>query len=211
MVAHLIMVLQKTDKSRGRQFTGRLPTRASAAERGGLSLIGQSFGERAPEMFGRFGGVIGVVTRRVAGHQDMQDMVEIIVPLRRVPSQPAPCPQITRLIAIVLEHEMNFAATYPPPYGLGNFAYYVGLALVENCMHGIKAQPVEMKLLQPVKGIVYEKITHGPAVGSGKIDCRAPWRFVGISEEIRGNRAQVIAFRAEMVADDIEKDSETAP
>src|SRR5207248_8132057 len=68
-----------------------------------------------------------------------------------------------------------------------------------------EAQPVEVKLLEPVERVVHYEIAHRPGARPVIIDRRAPGRVVPLGEEIGRDRVQVIPFRAEMVVDDIEE------
>src|SRR5712671_5898987 len=211
MVAHLVMVLQEADKSRRRQLARGLPARSSAAKGRRLPLVGQALGEHAAEMLRRLGRVISVVTRRVAGHQDVQDVVEIVIPLRVVTRAATVCPpQVAGLIAVVFEDQMNFAIGDAAPDGLADFADDIGLALVENRVDGIEAQPVEMELLQPIERIAYEEIAHWPVMRPGKIDRGAPWRLVAADKEIWSDCRQIITLGTEVVVDDVQKDCEAA-
>src|ERR1700730_655425 len=162
-------------------------------------------------MLRRLGRVIGEVARRVAGHQDVQDVVEIIIPLRVVTRAATACPlQVAGLIAVVFEDQMNFAIGDAAPDGVTDFADDIGLALVENRVDGIEAQPVEMELLQPIERIVYEKIAYRSVVRPGEIDRGAPRRLVAAGEEIWSDRRQIITLGTEVVVDDVEKDCEAA-
>src|SRR5262245_7205500 len=98
---------------------------------------------------------------------------------------------------------MNLTIGYALSNGLGKFINDIRRCLVINRVHGIKAQPVEMELLQPIEGIVYDKISHQPAAGPGEVDGRTPWRVVAVSEEIRGNNRQIISLGTKMIIDDI--------
>src|SRR5712671_3224481 len=101
MVAHLVMVLQEADKSGRRQLARGLPTGFSAAKGRRFPLIGQALGEHAAEMLRRRGRVVNVVARRVAGHEDVQNVVEIVVPLRVVTrATAAGSLQVAGLIAV---------------------------------------------------------------------------------------------------------------
>src|ERR1700730_2145318 len=118
--------------------------------------------------------------------------------------------EVPGLIAVVLEHEMNFAASYAAPDRLAYFADDVGRAFVVNRVHGVEAQSVEMKLLQPVKRVVYEKIAHRPALRAVEINGCAPRRLAAVGEEIASDCRQVIPLGAKVVVDDVEKNGETA-
>src|SRR6516162_2776152 len=141
----------------------------------------------------------------------MQGMVKIVVPLCGAAGNAAfRSPQIPRLIAVVLEDEVDVAIGNTAPDGLDDFADYVGLAAVKNRMDSIKTQPVEMKLLEPIERVLNKKFAHYPAARSVEIDRGAPWCLVAFAEEIRSDRRQIIPLGAEVIIDDIEKDRQAA-
>src|SRR5437016_13292309 len=103
------MVLQEGDERRRGQFGRRLATPPSAPKRRRGPLIGKTFGERTTEMLCRPIGVIAVVAPALPSDEEMQDVVQIVIPLRRIARRVATAPgQTTRLIAIGFEDEMKF-------------------------------------------------------------------------------------------------------
>ena len=50
-----------------------------------------------------------------------------------------------------------------PADRLRHFGEDIGRALVEDRVHGVEAQPVEVKFLEPVERVVHEEIAHRPA------------------------------------------------
>ena len=199
-VADLVMVLQKRDENGRRQMGRRLAARMAVAMFGGLALIGETGGEGAPELLDRALGVIAVISPRLAGQQNMQRVMQIVIPLRRIIAREPP-----RLVAVVFEDQMNGAARDMPANRLRQFGQDIGRALIENGVHGVKTQPVEVKFLEPVEGVVHDEIAHRRRARPVIIDRRAPGRVVPLGEEIGRDRVQVIPFRAEMVVDDIEE------
>src|ERR1700746_1066254 len=116
-------------------------------------------------MLSRLRRIIGVVTRGVPGREDVQNMVQIVIPLRGKAGHAAARPlQVTGLVPVVLEDEVDFAIDYATPHGLADFADDVGLALVKYRGDGIEPEPVKLKFLEPIKSVRYEKIAHRPAV-----------------------------------------------
>src|SRR5262249_1488594 len=137
----------------------------------------------------------------------MQGMVQIVVPLCRAADNSAfRSSQIPRLIAVVLEDEMNVAVGNTVPDGLGDFADYVGLAAVKNRMDGIETQPVEMKLLKPIERVLNKKVAHYALTGSIELRGGARRCWVACGEKIRSDRRQIIALGGEMIVGDIGKD-----
>ena len=106
------MVLQKRDKRRRGQFGGRFAAGPSAVKRRRCPLEGKSFGERTAEALGRLGSVITIIAPVLASDEEVQDVVEIVVPLRGISFDLAVrARQAVRLVAVVLEDEMNFPAS----------------------------------------------------------------------------------------------------
>src|SRR5262245_59670640 len=141
----------------------------------------------------------------------MQGMVEIIVPLSIIAVHSTiRALQIPRLVAIVLQDQVDFAIGDVMADRLGDFADYIRLALVEYRVDGVQPQPIEMELNQPIEGVIDEKIAYRPATGSSEIDCSAPRCLMPVSEKGWGNCRQVIPLGSEMVVDHIEKDREAA-
>ncbi len=211
VIADLIVVLQECDKGRCGQFARWRATRLSAAVPRSFSLIGKSLGQRAAEMLCRSRRIVAVVTRLVAGNEDMQGVVKIVVPLRVVIfGANTGAHQIARLVAVILQHEMDFSIGYPKTHALGDLVDDVGRAVIDNCVNGIQTKPVEVKFFQPIQGIVNEKVAHRPTMRAREIEGRAPWRVMAPGEELGRDRVQIVTLRAEMIVDDVEKYREAA-
>ena len=74
-------------------------------------------------------------------------------------------------------------------------------------MHRVEAKRVDVKVTNPMKRVLDEVVAHFVAVGSVEIQRFAPRRPVSLGE-IRGEVAEVVAFGAEVVVDDVEHDRE---
>lgn len=81
-------------------MTADLAARPPAAVRGGLALVGETFGQDSPQPVHRVINVIGVVAARLGGGQNMPDMMRVIVPLRIVQRRP----QQPRRVVVVFQH-----------------------------------------------------------------------------------------------------------
>ena len=75
---------------------------------------------------------------------------------------------------------------------------------VDERMHCIDAQPVNMVITHPHLRVVAEETTHLARAGLFKIHGAPPRRFMGV-REIRTELAGVISRRAEVVVDNIEQ------
>src|SRR5208283_1175921 len=92
-IADLVVVLDEGDEGGRRQGRARTASRpASMARR--LALIGEAFGQSPPQM-ARLA-VILVIASRLSRRGDVKDMMDVVVPLRRIvkrfailPNEPA--------------------------------------------------------------------------------------------------------------------------
>ena len=78
---------------------------------------------------------------------------------------------------------MNFAAGDPPSHGFADLIDDVGGSCPQNCVDGVKPQPVEMVFLEPIEGVVDKKIAHRPAARRPQIDRRTPRRLMALGKE----------------------------
>ena len=116
----------------------------------------------------------------------MQHVMQIVVPLRRVANRPPDLPaQPARLVRVVFEHQMNRPVGDPPPHGLRQFGQDVGVAVVDDRVHRVEPQPVEIVLLEPIERVLDHEVAHRAARDAVVIDRRAPRRAVPLGKEIR--------------------------
>ena len=73
-------------------------------------------------------------------------------------------------------------------------------------MNGIEAESVEVIFLEPVKSIVNEEVAHDTTVRAIEVDRISPGCLMALGKELRRVLVEVIAFRTEVVVDNIEKD-----
>ncbi len=76
-------------------------------------------------------------------------------------------------------------------------------------MDGIEAQAIDVKIANPVTGVVDEELPHRIAVGVAEIDRVAPGSVIAIGE-IGSEAVEVTPFGPQMVVDDIEKHGQPA-
>ena len=211
-VADLVVRLRERDEgTRGKAAT-RLASRRPGAKPRSLALIGEAFGEAAAEQPQRTRCVVGVVPVAFAGDEDVQRMMDIVVPLGGREARPARgvTREAVRFVAVVLEHDVNVASPEQgvAPQGLGELGHDVRLRVVDDRVHGIETQPVDSIFVDPVKRIVDEELAHETAPLTVEIDRRSPRRSMARVEELRRVGMQVIALRAEMVVHDVEQHHE---
>src|SRR5262245_35709560 len=75
--------------------------------------------------------------------------------------------------------------------------------MIDDRVHRIDAQSVEMKLIDTHQSILDEKLPDVIAMRSVEIQGHAPRGLVSIGE-IRSELAQIVSFGAEVVVDDVE-------
>ena len=163
-----------------------------------FALINEAFREAAGEALGRAIGEVGVIGAGFAGQQDVQDVVEIVVPLRIIAAIAQPC----GIVAFVFEHEVDVAIGQR----LADFrGHGVEKGVVRDGVDCVEAQAVDAIVAQPHQRVVDEEAMHGLFVHR---DCAAPGRLdLGI-EEARGILADVIPVGTEVIVNDVEEDGE---
>ncbi len=81
---------------------------------------------------------------------------------------------------------------------------------VRDRVHRVDAQAVEVELGEPVERVVDVEVAHRAAALRIEIDRRPPGRDMRRIEERRRVGVQVVAFRAEVVVDDVEQHHQAA-
>jgi hypothetical protein len=142
----------------------------------------------------------------------MQDVVDIVVPLGRVGSRvPIPPPHQARgLVPLVLEDEVHGPVRHGRSHALRKLIKQMHRAVVQDGVHGVKPEPIEVELLDPVERVVDHEVAHRSACRAGEVDGCAPGCPVPVGEEGGRDRVQVIPLGAEMVVDNVEDDHQAA-
>src|SRR5882762_1370241 len=147
-----------------------------------------------------------VVSRIFTGQQRMHGMMEIVAPLRwHAQSAFATRTQHARIVQIALRDQRNDS---PGLAGesvnfLRQFCEKRKRARIKDSVKGVEPQHIDMKSFQPVKRVFDEKAAYVVAVGSVKVQRRSPRRLVMLGK-IWTIFAQIIAFRSEVVVDDVQ-------
>src|ERR1700733_4351283 len=102
------MVLEKIDERGRRQMCARLATRGAAIGRP-LTAINKPSRECATDLVQGPIGIVRVIACGFSGQNDVQGMMEVVVPLRVVKHGVCAIKE-ARLVPVVLEHEMDLAA-----------------------------------------------------------------------------------------------------
>jgi len=102
-IADLVVVLQKsTNAVVGSEALGS-PRGASPRCADGFALVGETLAQRAGQQPSGFVRVVAVVAERLAGEQNVERVVRVIVPLRVEPrEQPG-------LVRVVFQHQLHVA------------------------------------------------------------------------------------------------------
>ena len=161
-------------------------------------------------MANRIGGVVGVVAILFAGGEHMQRMVDVVVPLRRVPPL-SRIAQIARLVGVVFQNQMHMTpGINPGAHAVGQLDQNMRAGIIQDRMHRIQAQAVEVVLMQPVERVMDEKLAHLATAAAIEIDRRAPGCVVPFGEERAGVEVEIIPLRPEVVIDHIQQDHQAA-
>ena len=80
--------------------------------------------------------------------------------------------------------------------------------VVDDGLHGVEAQTIEMEFIDPIAGIGDEKLPDRPGVGLVEVDRAAPVGFVMPAVESVREHVEVVVGRAEVVIDHVENHAE---
>ena len=150
---------------------------------------------------------IFVISVLLAGKDRMERMVDVIAPLSietiaahlRRANDP-------RIVQVALGDKNKM----PPEmcFQINNFGRQLfqkrNGRSVDDCVHGIQAQSVDVIVAEPHDCVVAKKAAHFVAVGPVEIKCRTPRRRVTIGK-IRTKLRKIVAAWAQMVVDDVEQ------
>src|SRR6516225_2040104 len=175
-VSDLIMVLQKKHEG-GRRQAGAWAAAPPAVTMGGwLALINEALRKAAGKPFDRAVRIIGIVAFVLAGEQDMQDVVAVVIPLRIEIARKVLC-----RIGIVFQHKVDMPSGFDD--GAHFSSHFIEPVRFSDCVSCIQAQPVEPKLGQPVNRILGEEAAD---LGQTEIDCGTPWCHDVAAKHARG-------------------------
>lgn len=75
-------------------------------------------------------------------------------------------------------------------------------------MNSVHAKAVEAKFFNPIKDVLDEEVPNVIRMLAVIVDGRAPWRLVRRIKELRAIAREIVAFRTEMIIDDVQQDHE---
>src|SRR4051812_1898540 len=153
---------------------------------------------------------VGVVAERLLGEQRVHRVMEVVAPLAvEAVAILLDGADELRIVEITLT-DHNDAP--PQRVGLGMYRFRDLLqemlrAEVEDAVHGVEPQPVDVILRDPVERVVHDITTHLVAVGVVVIQSRSP-RSLVLLGEVRSVEWEIVPLGAHVVVDDIENDRE---
>src|ERR1044071_5347176 len=156
--------------------------------------------------------VVPVITLEITRQQRAQRVMKIVVPL------PIECISAalallyqTRIVIGALRNEIDLAVEPQrfPFHRLDQLFDKGNRRMIENGVHGIEPERVDMKLADPLERILNEIVAHLVTVRSIEVDRAAPRRLITV-REVGTEVAKVVSFRAEVVVNDIQDNREPA-
>ena len=138
--------------------------------------------------------------------------MDIVVPLRRIVQRLAvrAAGEPSGLVLLILQDQMHVAVRGLGAHAFGKFVQHMLRAVVDDRMHGVEPQPVQMELLDPVERVLDDELAHRLAVLAVVIDGVAPGRLVALGEEARGVGGEVVPVGTKVIIDHVEEDHQPA-
>jgi len=206
----LIVVLAENDKS-----LDRIQPRTASLAALPVHRVFAGVGVALAPHFGELGhaAVVGVIALLLSRQQDVQRMMKVIAPLSVEPIPPQRSRQsVAGHVEVALRHQMERAAQFlrPPPTGLRQFFEKRHRGEIADGMHCIQTQGVEMELRLPKERVLDEIAAHVVAVRSVEVEGLAPRRPVSVGE-IRGELAEIVPLRPDVVVDHVQHHGEPVP
>ena len=207
-VPDLVVVLGEHDEplpgEPGRRSTetvvtkGRVPTGVDVA----LAERGREIRHRTE---------VRVVVVALAGEQHVQRVVEVVAPLR-VATHPAVGLRgdEARVVRGALRDQPDVTTLLLGVRvdGVDELLHEGIRARIGDGVHGIQPQRVDAEVVDPVERVLDEVVADLVRARAVEVERVAPRRVVPIGE-VRTERAEDVAFRSEVVVDDVEHDRES--
>jgi hypothetical protein len=151
-----------------------------------------------------------VVAVALAREHGVEGVVEVVAPLRvgAVAARLAP-PDEARVVQVALEDHPERAAERrgERPDARRDLFEEVDGRRVDDRVHGVQAEAVQMVVAEPHAGVGEEELPHLVAPRAVEAHGGAPRRAVAVGE-VRAELAEVVPVGAEVVVDDVEHDGE---
>src|SRR5687767_11987807 len=100
---------------------------------------------------------------------------------------------IPHLLSFILGEDQDRALLGGSPSLAGKLRYDMLIGIVDDRMHGIEPQAVEMELTDPIGRVRRDEFANGATMFAVEIECVAPFRMVLVGYEVRRERARVVA------------------
>src|SRR5262245_36074046 len=137
-------------------------------------------------------------------------MMEVIIPERIHPEASLTCrTRQLRVLQFVLRYDKSPPSLCCLSHNRGDFSHNVPTRRIKNLLRRIEPQSIKMKFLDPITRVGDEKLSHWPAVRSGKVDRYAPFVFVAIGKIVRRKLLEIVSIRSEVVVNDVENHAES--
>ena len=117
-------------------------------------------------------------------------MMDIVVPLRRIVKRLAvgATGEPSGLVLLILQDKMHMAVARLGAHAFGQLIQHMLRAVVDDRMHGVEPQPVQMELLDPIERVLDDELAHRLRVLAVVIDGVAPGRLMALGEEAPARR-----------------------
>src|SRR5258706_955172 len=209
-VAHLVVVLRKDDEPVCRNIARHTAVTPAAKARI-LAGVSKTFAIGFNEL--REFAVVLIVTIAFTGEQCAQTMVKIVIP-DRIQTVAAELSRPNQAAIVIGAFGDQIRLAFETRKGLMHFAAQLvdesNRRMIENRMHGIEAQRIDVKFRDPIQSILNKEFSYLIAEGSVEVERRSPRRLVAIGE-VRSEVGEIISFRTEMIVDHVENHREAAP
>ena len=106
------------------------------------------------------------------------------------------------LLRLVFHHDIGLPGAGSLAHRLGKFGQDMLVAFVEQRLHSVDTQPIDVKVSDPIGSIADNKVAHGAGAFAVIIEGGAPFVFVAGGEEVLAVGAEMVAH-AHMVVNDI--------
>jgi len=208
-VADLVVVLEVAEQAVGGD-AGQGPAVAAAPVGGVAAGVDVAPLQRPAERLEA--AEVLVVAGGLTGQGAVEGVVKVVAPgrIHAVAAGVGGADQL-RVVEVALGDE----ELPPPEAGLeggdppGQILEDVDGRRVEDGVHGVEPQAVDVVVLEPLRGVLDDELAHGAAVVTVEVECVAPRRAMPVGR-VRTEEGEVIARGSEVVVHDVEDHAETA-
>ena len=151
--------------------------------------------------------VVGLSIVEATHEASAQQMIDVVVPLRRVARQAAIAlaHELRRDIVLILANQVQMPALRKGMHTLRQLIQNMLRAVVDNGMRCIQPKSIHVVLFQPEQRILQDEFARLSAALAVKVQRRAPGGLMILGEDLRKIEGQVIPFRTEVVVHHIQE------